>query len=427
MENNEFIESGLIFNLNSKVALRKFKYSSSDFAKHGKVFKWLNTYVDENGEFPPHSLLQENFPELNPEAADNNLDYLIGVFKNQVTFRGAVKAFQNNKELLQENPKKAISQISSLLDDVMIHGDDDIVEYDKGSDERFKEWIKRKEEKENTKNGLRGVKTPFSMLNKMGVGWLPGELIAFYARPTVGKTWMCVDIAATAVKEGIKTLLISTEMPVEAISLRLDVVLGHKMGYTFSHTGLRTGGEIEEDHYKEFLSKQDSKNLLICDHIEGESSISLEGIASLIRKYTPELVVLDGIYLVTTKSGSKKQMWEQSHSLFYGIKNLSLSFNIPIVVSTQATREAADTSAFPRPEHVAFGDALIRAADVAIAMRKPESEISEISLSSQQENRKRDIKFQKYRDGELPSYQVSLKWDVDKGIIEEYNKYENDY
>jgi len=139
------------------------------------------------------------------------------------------------------------------------------------------------------------------------------------------------------------------------------------------------------------------------------------------------LVVLDGIYLVTTKSGSKKQMWEQSHSLFYGIKNLSLSFNIPIVVSTQATREAADTAAFPRPEHVAFGDALIRAADVAIAMRKPESGISEISLSSQQEDRKRDIKFQKYRDGELPSYQVSLKWDVDKGIIEEYNKYENDY
>ena len=42
MENNEFIESGLIFNLNSKVALRKFKYSSSDFAKHGKPFKWLN-------------------------------------------------------------------------------------------------------------------------------------------------------------------------------------------------------------------------------------------------------------------------------------------------------------------------------------------------------------------------------------------------
>ena len=114
-------------------------------------------------------------------------------------------------------------------------------------------------------------------------------------------------------------------------------------------------------------------------------------------------------------------MWEQSHALFYGIKNLSLSFNIPIVVSTQATREAADTSAFPRPDHVAFGDALIRAADVAIAMRKPESETSSGIIFSG-ENRKRDLKFQKYRDGELPSYEVSLKWDVDKGIIEEYNK-----
>mgnify|MGYP005816163521 FL=1 len=434
MENNEFIESGLIFNLNSKVALRKFKYSSSDFAKHGKPFKWVNDYVDQNGEFPPHSLLQENFPELNPEAADNNLDYLIQVFKNQVTFRGAVRAFQNNKELLQENPKKAISQISSLLDDVIIHGDEDIVEYDKGSDERFKSWIKRKEERENTKDGLRGIKTPFSVLNNMGVGWLPGELIAFYARPTIGKTWMCVDIAATAVKEGVKTLLVSTEMPVEAISLRLDVVLAQKMGYEFSHTSLRTGREIDEDKYKEFLEKSNGKKLLICDHIEGESSISLEGIATLIRKYNPELVVLDGVYLVTTKSGSNRQMWEQSHSLFYGLKNLSLSFNIPIVVSTQATREASDTSEFPTPTAVAFGDALIRAADVVIAMRKPETDKSEISLETYDNrkiyrliDRQRDIKFQKYRDGDLPVYQFSLKWDVDKGLIREYNIDERDY
>ena len=326
---------------------------------------------------------------------------------------------------MQENAPEAISKISSLLDDVMIHHDDDIVEYDKGSDERFKEWSKRKEEKDN-KDGLRGIKTPFSILNSMGVGWLPGELIAFYARPTVGKTWMCVDIAATAVKEGIKTLLVSTEMPVDAISLRLDVVLARKMGYEFSHTNLRTGGEIDEEKYKEFLEQSNARNLLICDHIEGESSISLEGIASLIRKYNPELVVLDGIYLVSTRTANKKQMWEQSHALFYGIKNLSLSFNIPIVVSTQATREAADTSAFPRPEHVAFGDALIRAADVAIAMRKPESETSGISLSSG-DSRQRDIKFQKYRDGELPIYQLSLKWDVDKGIIEEYNRFDSDF
>ena len=420
MENNEFIESGLIFNLNSKVALRKFKYSPSDFAKHGEVFKWLLDYVDTTNEFPSHALLEDNFPALNPEAAETNIDYLISVFKNQVTFRGAVKAFQTNKDLLQENAPEAISKISSLLDDVMIHHDDDIVEYDKGSDERFKEWSKRKEEKDN-KDGLRGIKTPFSILNNMGVGWLPGELIAFYARPTVGKTWMCVDIAATAVKEGVKTLLVSTEMPVDAISLRLDVVLARKMGYNFSHNNLRTGGEIDEEKYKEFLEKSNARNLLICDHIEGESSISLEGIASLIRKYNPELVVLDGIYLVSTRTANKKQMWEQSHALFYGIKNLSLSFNIPIVVSTQATREAADTSAFPRPDHVAFGDALIRAADVAIAMRKPESETSSGIIFSG-ENRKRDLKFQKYRDGELPSYEVSLKWDVDKGIIEEYNK-----
>ena len=127
-------------------------------------------------------------------------------------------------------------------------------------------------------------------------------------------------------------------------------------------------------------------------------------------------------------------MWEQSHSLFYGLKNLSLSFNIPIVVSTQATREASDTSEFPTPTAVAFGDALIRAADVVIAMRKPETDKSEISLETYDNrkiyrliDRQRDIKFQKYRDGDLPVYQFSLKWDVVKGLIQEYNINERDY
>ena len=135
--------------------------------------------------------------------------------------------------------------------------------------------------------------------------------------------------------------------------------------------------------------------------------ISTAAIGSLIRKHQPEFVVIDGVYLVTT-GDSSKAIWEQSHSLFYGLKNLATSMNIPIMVSTQATRDAGNLFTPPRADQVAFGDALIRASDVAMAMAMVEGE-----------SNKRVVQYQKYRDGQLDTDATMLKWNVNQGDIAE--------
>ena len=181
------------------------------------------------------------------------------------------------------------------------------------------------------------------------------------------------------------------------------------MGYNLSHKAIRNGDDIDEEEYRIFLQALEDNKLLVCDHIEGAASITVDSIASLIRKHSPEFVVIDGVYLVSTSLNTKKAMWEQSHAVFYGMKNLCLSTNTPIFVSTQATREAGvDIYSPPRPDQVAFGDALMRASDVAMSMAKVEGEES-----------KRLIQFQKYRDGQLTFDASMLNWDVDNGNIKE--------
>ena len=140
-------------------------------------------------------------------------------FKQQVLFRQIVTVFQSNKELLRENPKKAFASILTNLNDVGIVYDEDITHYDDKSLTRLKEWEERKERRLR-EGGLMGIKTPFKSINNTGVGWMPGDLIAIFARPTVGKTWMCADMAATAALAGVKTLFISTEMTTKSISMR---------------------------------------------------------------------------------------------------------------------------------------------------------------------------------------------------------------
>ncbi len=407
MDNYDFIESGIIFALTDREAFRKFRYTSKDFSIHADAFKFLTTYFDEYGHSPSTETLVANYPTLNDSAASLDLNYALKVFQDQVLFRRIVNTFQSNKGTLQENPKQALSQINSELNDISVIYDDDVVSYNLNPEMRFSDWELRKE-KRKMGDGIMGVPTPFTSLNRMGVGWMPGELIALFARPTVGKSWMCVQMAVTAVMSGFKTLLVSTEMPVAQMNLRTDVVLGNAMGYALSHSALRNGDPIDEKEYNHFLGAIKEKPLLVCDHIEGESSISLESLQNLIRKYTPDLVVIDGIYLVTHSGKSHKAMWEQTHMLFYGLKNLCLSTNTPIFVSTQATKDASDVFIPPRADQVAYGDAMLRAADVALSMCMVEGE-----------DKSRIAYFHKYRDGVLPVLSMELHWDVDKGVIYE--------
>ena len=111
MESFEFIESGLILGLNSLEKLKKFKHVTSDFAKHADAYKFLTEYVDTYGEFPSQDLLIENYPSLDTSARDLNLDFTLDKFKQQVLFRQIVTAFQSNKDLLRENPKKTFGSI----------------------------------------------------------------------------------------------------------------------------------------------------------------------------------------------------------------------------------------------------------------------------------------------------------------------------
>ena len=407
MESFDFIESGIIFGLDTFENLKKFKHPSKDFAKHGDAYQFLLKYVDDYGELPSVEHMSENYPTLDPSATTLNLDYAMNKFKDQVLYRQVVNVFNTNKDVLKESPKKAFAQISHSLNDISIVYDEEVVAYNNGkSMERFEDW-KERTHKRKMGDGLMGIKTPFKSLNNMGVGWLPGELISLFARPTVGKTWMSVVVAAVSALAGHKTLLISTEMPVSAISLRSDVVMGNLMGYSLSHKALRNGDPIDEEVYKKFLGELNQQNLLICDHISGEGSITMEGISGLVRKHTPELVVLDGIYLVTTGM-TTKAMWEQSHALFYAMKGLCLSQNVSMFVTTQANRDAANVYNPPQPETVAFGDALLRASDVTLSMARVEND-----------EQTRLIQYQKYRDSEITVDTSLMEWNVDKGHIEE--------
>ena len=121
MDNYDFIESGIIFALTDREAFRQFRYTSKDFSTHSDAFRFLTTYFDEYGHSPSTETLIANYPTLNDSAASLDIKYALKVFQDQVLFRRIVNTFQSNKGTLQDNPKQALSQINSELNEVWIH------------------------------------------------------------------------------------------------------------------------------------------------------------------------------------------------------------------------------------------------------------------------------------------------------------------
>ena len=414
MASNAFIESAILFKLTKKENFEKFAFSVKDFYVHASAYGFLTKYYDQHTLLPSVDVLQEEYPDLDTSSMTANFEYALKQFEDATLRQQTIQVFRNADNLIAENPQRALSNILTGISNIRIGMDDNINLYNAGNLDRLEEYKTRVTERNRNDSGLMGIPTSFQSINEFGVGWMPGELISMFARPTIGKTWMCVHSVATAIREGFKTLFISTEMPTRSISMRLDVVLANMMGYKLSHSAIRRGDKINEEEYTRFLSAAAQRSLLVCDGISGQVSITLDDIATLIRQNKPEFVVIDGVYLLSTGT-SKKQAWEQSHELFYGLKNLAISTEIPIMVSTQATREVADEFTHPKTSQVAFGDALFRAADVVISM----------CTLSQIETDKRSVYFQKYRDGELLKNLTVMHWDVDNGNIVERPEYEN--
>jgi len=421
--NNVYIESAVILNINNLEDYKKVRFSKKDFSVFGEAFEFLSDYFQENQSFPPRALLYKKFPTkedkdtgkiiygLDPNAVDVSLDYSIEQFGQQVLFRKVMLSFKNNEKLLKENPFQAFPKIMDSLNNVNIDIQEDIEVFDSGSEDRYDEYGKRKELRNS---GIKtfGIPTIFRSLNSTGTGYMPGESITFFARPKVGKTWIAVKSAVIASNAGYRTLFISAEMPLRQIKTRTEVIAGNSAGYKFSYNGIENGtlSREEETEYKRFLKEYDKKNMFACDHLR-EDTFNIGSVRNLISKYSPSFVVIDAIQLF---GSGEKSVWEKMTSLFYGVKNICLSKNIVALVTTQANRNANDLFIPPTVSDVSFSDGALQSCDMLFSACLVDG--TDERLVQFQTARSREAKFNKR---ETPNDVTYLKFNVNEGIIEE--------
>lgn len=183
------------------------------------------------------------------------------------------------------------------------------------------------------------VGTGISKLDYMLNGIRRTELTAVGARPSVGKSAFCQQVAINVARRGHRVLFFPLEMRSEALSERFF------MRYVdFSAYSMRTG--LTDEQWKDPQTAEafdnldelsESGNFLVFQRVN-----DLQEIRLAIRKYKPHMIVID--QLEQLKDGN--MTWKDKRSRFnhmtHELQGMAMDEDVAVWLACQVNRDAND-------------------------------------------------------------------------------------
>lgn len=197
--------------------------------------------------------------------------------------------------------------------------------------------IKQIEESQLRGDGISGVETGFSSIDKVTHGWHNSDMIIIGGRPAMGKTALVVSFAENMAKLGKKVLMCSLEMSKEQLCMRLM-----SMNSGINHEDLISGNMTIEKWrtLEDAIAKFKDMGI----YIDDESGINEISFKNKVKRYKKEhnidIVIVDYLQLMNSSKDFGSKTNNVGH-VSTSIKTIAKEFNVPIIVLSQLSREAA--------------------------------------------------------------------------------------
>jgi replicative DNA helicase len=209
-------------------------------------------------------------------------------------------------------------------------------------------WLKKTFEHlsdiKNHAKGLTGVATGYKALDEMTSGFQKGDFIVMAARPSMGKTAICLGLAAHAARQGMSVGFFSLEMSAEQLTLRLL-----SMQASIAHHHLRNASITSDEWLDLTYIAGDLARWNL--YIDDTAMLSLMEIRTKARKLKAEkgldLLIIDYLQLLRTHTKHENRHQEVSE-ISRSLKALAKELEVPIIAISQLSR-AVDSRMDKRP------------------------------------------------------------------------------
>lgn len=196
-------------------------------------------------------------------------------------------------------------------------------------------------------------------IDKYTGGISQGDLVYTVGRLGTGKTTFSLWLVQKWLKEGRKVLMVSNENRADDVIVKIDSFIGG-----FNPIKKRTMSWSEDD-----LARLQTVSY-IAAHMEGEMLVPKQPVQDtkelykLIYTHKPDIVVVDGVYLMHGVSGNSH--WEKITEVSRNLKQLADGEGVPILGIHQANRGAIGKHM--EIENIAYADALAQDADLVLSI-----------------------------------------------------------
>lgn len=225
----------------------------------------------------------------------------------------------------------------------------------------------------NQKEGVTGVPSGFTELDRVTAGWQKSDLIIIAARPGMGKTAFVLSVARNAaVKYGNPIAFFSLEMSSVQLVNRL----------ISSETGITSDkirkGRLESYEWEQLNSK--IKPLLDAPlYIDDTPALSVFELRAKCRRLVAEkkvsMIIIDYLQLMVAGGDSKIGNREQEIStISRSLKAIAKELSVPIIALSQLSRavETRGSSKKPQLSDLRESGAIEQDADMVLFIYRPE-------------------------------------------------------
>jgi replicative DNA helicase len=197
--------------------------------------------------------------------------------------------------------------------------------------------MQRLDELATRSDSITGISTGFTDLDQITAGFQRSDFIVVAARPSMGKTALCLNIAHhVAEKERKVVAFFSLEMPKEQLVLRM-FASSAKVDFHKVRTGMLT----DEDYEK--IAKTAASLSTTDIYFDDTPALSVMELRAKARRLQAEkrldMVIIDYLQLMRGRRGNNEASRQQEISeISRGLKALAKELKVPVVAISQLSR-----------------------------------------------------------------------------------------
>jgi replicative DNA helicase len=298
--------------------------------EHRRVFAWMLEYFSRYGEAPTRVALKKQFPAYRLIRAEEPYAYYIDHFRDQRrrlilvdSVIAADEALKNDdhgraQTELTKGLLRVGTEVSSLTDE----------DATKKLRERFEEY------RDSTRlpGELTGITTGFPTLDMISGGWQPQQFILFGGMAKQSKSFLLLVSAIAAQGSGRKVLFLTFEMSVKEQLNRYYSIFSGVNSMHVLQKNMTT-----EEHRKLKKGMAQCKNLpSFIVSADNSASTTISTLAAKIEQHQPDVVYVDGCYLMDNEVGAQPLTAQAFTSISRGLKRLAQRIDKPVICTTQA-------------------------------------------------------------------------------------------